>query len=138
MSLQRFDTVAVGDELPPLELPPVSRTTLALYACASGDHNPMHLDIDVARGVGLPDVFAHGMLVMAYAGRLLTDWVPQERLREFKVRFVAVTQVRARLTCRGKVEQIREEGGQRLAGVGLQVADETGEVKVRGSATVAL
>jgi acyl dehydratase len=78
------------------------------------------------------------MLVMAYAGRLLTDWVPQERLREFKVRFVAVTQVRARLTCRGKVEQIREEGGQRLAVVGLQVADETGEVKVRGSATVAL
>jgi acyl dehydratase len=131
-------SLAVGDALPPLELPPISRTTLALYACASGDHNPMHLDIDVARGVGLPDVFAHGMLVMAYAGRLLTDWAPQERLREFKVRFVAVTQVGARLTCRGTVEQVREEGAHRVAVVGLQITDQAGEVKLRGSATIAL
>ncbi|MCU1414190.1 MAG: dehydratase, partial [Microbacteriaceae bacterium] len=40
-------TIAVGDELPPLALPPISRTTLALFAGASGDHNPIHIDLDV-------------------------------------------------------------------------------------------
>ena len=57
-----FDTVQVGDALPPLQLPPVDRTTLALFAGASGDHNPIHIDIDFARRAGMPDVFAHGML----------------------------------------------------------------------------
>jgi acyl dehydratase len=68
--------VEVGTELPALELEPITRTTLALYGPASGDHNPIHLDIDVARSVGLDDVFAHGMLSMAYLGRLLTNWTP--------------------------------------------------------------
>ena len=52
----------VGDTLPPLTLPPVNRTTLALFCGASGDHNPIHIDIDFARKAGMPDVFAHGML----------------------------------------------------------------------------
>ncbi|MGD9549587.1 MAG: MaoC/PaaZ C-terminal domain-containing protein, partial [Burkholderiaceae bacterium] len=52
----------VGDEMPVLELPPITRTTLALFAGASGDHNPIHIDIDFARKAGMPDVFAHGML----------------------------------------------------------------------------
>ena len=43
----------------------ITRTTLALYAGASGDHNPMHIDIDFAKKAGFPDVFAQGMLVMA-------------------------------------------------------------------------
>ena len=72
---------------------PISRTTLALYAGASGDHNPIHIDLDVARSAGLDDVFAHGMLSMAYLGRLLTGWVPQERIRSFQVRFAAITPV---------------------------------------------
>ena len=83
--------VAPGTELPALPLAPISRTTLALFAGASGDHNPIHIDLDVARSAGLEDVFAHGMLSMAYLGRLLTGWVPQSRLRSFGVRFVAIT-----------------------------------------------
>jgi acyl dehydratase len=83
--------VAVGTELPPLALPPISRTTLALFAGASGDHNPIHIDLDVARSAGMDDVFAHGMLSMAYLGRLLTGWVPQERIRSYGVRFAAIT-----------------------------------------------
>jgi acyl dehydratase len=58
-------------------LPPVSRLGLALYCGASGDHNPIHVDIDFAKAAGMPDVFAHGMLSMAWLGRLLTNWVPQ-------------------------------------------------------------
>jgi acyl dehydratase len=63
------------------DCPPISRATLALFAGASGDHNPIHIDLDVARSAGLDDVFAHGMLSMAYLGRLLTGWVPQHPTR---------------------------------------------------------
>jgi acyl dehydratase len=50
------ESVSVGSELPPLQVDPISRLTLALFAGASGDHNPMHVDLDAAKSVGLPDV----------------------------------------------------------------------------------
>lgn len=39
------------------------------YADASGDHNPIHLDPDVARMAGLPGIILHGMCTMAIAGK---------------------------------------------------------------------
>ncbi|MEV5407885.1 MaoC/PaaZ C-terminal domain-containing protein [Thermopolyspora sp. NPDC052614] len=99
----------VGDRLPPLALRPITRTTLALFAGGSGDHNPIHLDLDVARGAGLDDVFAHGMLSVAYLGRLLTDHVPQSRLRELGTRFVAITPVNAEPTCHAEVTRVEDD-----------------------------
>ena len=46
------------------------------YAAASGDHNPIHQDEDVARSVGLPGVIAHGMYTMALAARAVAEWFP--------------------------------------------------------------
>ena len=106
-----YDSLNVGDTLPPLELPPLSRATLALYAGASGDHNPMHIDTDFARAAGMPDVFAHGMLSMAWLGRLLTNWAPQRDLREFSVRFSAITHVGERIVCNGRVADGATESG---------------------------
>ena len=83
--------VEVGTELPPLKIGPISRTTLALFAGASGDRDPMRIDIDVARSAGLDDVFAQGMLSMAYLGRLLTNWVDPQAIRHYRVRFAAIT-----------------------------------------------
>ena len=83
--------ISVGTEIPALVLPPITRTTLALYAGASGDHNPVHIDIDFAKKAGMPDVFAHGMLSMAYLGRMLTNWQPQIKLKRFSNRFASIT-----------------------------------------------
>ena len=135
MSLS-YDAVAIGDELPPLALPPLTRTTLALYAGASGDHNPMHIDIDFARAAGMPDVFAHGMLSMAWLGRMLTEWVPQRDLREFSVRFTAMTHVGERIVCTGRVVQKLERDGERLVRVSVATANEAGKVKLSGEALV--
>jgi acyl dehydratase len=66
--------VAVGTELPG-QTTRVTRADLVRYAGASGDFNVIHWNERVARSVGLPDVIAHGMLTMAVAGRLVTDWV---------------------------------------------------------------
>jgi acyl dehydratase len=68
-----FDDVSVGDELPARDFP-LHRVDLVRYAGASGDFNPIHWNEPFAREVGLPDVIAHGMLTMATASRLVTDW----------------------------------------------------------------
>lgn len=126
--------VAVGDTLPPLVLPPVDRLTLALFADASGDHNPVHLDADHARRLGFDDVFAHGMLSMAWLGRLLTGWAPPERLGSCAVRFSAPTPLGAVATCTGTVVAV--EGG--VATLDVQVRLEDGTLTLSGSARIAL
>lgn len=127
-----------GDALPAFTAEPITRLALALYCGASGDHNPMHVDIDVARRAGMPDVFAHGMLGMATLGRLLTRWVPQQRLREYGVRFTAITRVGDALTCTGTVTEVFEAGGERRVRIALAAADAAGEVKLAGDAVVAI
>ncbi len=54
----------------------ITRADLVRYAAASGDHNPIHQDEDVARSVGLPGVIAHGMYTMALAARAVGAWFP--------------------------------------------------------------
>ncbi len=130
--------VAVGDAMPVLQLPPISRTTLALFAGASGDHNPIHIDIDFAQKAGMKDVFAHGMLSMAYLARALTLWVPQRRILSYGVRFAAITQLGDRVQCSGKVVEKLTHAGRPCARIELTAAKGGGEVTLAGEALVAL
>lgn len=137
--MKPFDEeIAVGTELPPLDPGAISRATLAMFGPASGDYHPIHLDIDVARSAGMDDVFAHGMLSMAYLGRLLTNWVGQDRIREISTRFTAITPIYGRPRCTGVVSDIREEHGERVAVVDLSVVLEDGTLTLTGSATIRL
>jgi acyl dehydratase len=133
-----FDNVKVGDELPTLQLPPVSRTTLALFAGASGDHNPIHIDIDVARRAGMPDVFAQGMLGMAWLGRLVTGWVPQRQLRRLDARFQGITHLGNAIRCNGRVVEKLEHDGEHCVRIELQSVNQFGQCKIVGEALVAL
>ena len=138
MSTPSYKTVQVGDVLPTLKFPPVDRTTLALFAGASGDHNPIHIDIDVARRAGMPDVFAQGMLSMAWIGRLLTNWAPQSNLRRFDVRFQGITHLGNAIQCSGKIVEKLEHGGERCVRIELRSANQFGQTKIVGEALVAL
>ena len=64
-----FETVDVGDDLPPLTTAPITETQLVRYAGASGDFNPIHTVPHMAEQAGLGGVIAHGMLVMGLVGR---------------------------------------------------------------------
>lgn len=94
----------------------VTRENLVRYAGASGDFNPIHWSDRVATSVGLPGVLAHGMLTMAMAGRLLTDWLGDPgALVEFGVRFARPivvpdddTGVEVRVS--GTVAEVRDDG----------------------------
>ena len=83
----RFADVSVGTQLPPLQVP-IMRASMIRYAGASGDFNVIHWNERIATAVGLPNVIAHGMLTMAEAGRLLTNWAGDPgAVEEFGVRF---------------------------------------------------
>lgn len=133
-----FADANVGDTLPPLTLPALDRTTLALFAGASGDHMPLHIDTDAARKAGMPDVFGHGMLSMAYLGRLVTRWAPQAALRSLDARFVGITHLGNVITCTGKIVEKQERGGEKLVRVAIQAANQYGELKTAGEALIAL
>ena len=128
-----------GDELPVLHAGPASRETLQAFAEASGDREPLHLDRDYARAAGMPDVFAHGLLVAAWLARLLGEVAPQDRLRSYRVRFLGITPVDARATCRGRVTDRRElEDGTSVADLELEAELDDGTVVCRAWATVAV
>lgn len=137
MSVQ-FSDIQIGDEIPLLKLQPVNRTTLALYCGASGDHNPIHVDLDFARKSRMDDVFAHGMLSAAYLGRLLTAWVPQSQVRSLSVRFTGITQLGHIPTCTGKVIEKFIDAGEQRVRLALRCANQYGEEKLAGEAVVAI
>lgn len=128
----------VGDQLPELVRGPITRGTLALFAGASNDHVLLHIDSDFARAAGADDVFAHGMLSMAYLGQLLTRHFPQNRLREWSVRFVAITPLHATVHCFARVAEIFDEGGKPFARLHIGARTGNGLPTLAGHAIVAL
>jgi acyl dehydratase len=144
--------IAVGDELPPLSVR-VTRADLVRYAGASGDLNPIHWSDRVAASVGLPGVIAHGMLTMALAGRLVTDWAGDPgAMRSYSVRFTRPVVVPdddegALVQFSGKVTDIADSAdadsadaasGERIAKVAITAAFEGKTVLGRAVAEVAL
>jgi len=138
MNLQSFEGVSVGDTLPEHVSRPITRSTLALFAGASGDHHPIHLDLDFAKNAGWPDVFAQGMLSMAFLAQLMTKWAPQDRLRSLSGRFVAITPVGAAVTCSGQVVAKLEEAGEKRIVIAIKARVGNGVDTIVGEAVVAL
>lgn len=107
--------VEVGQELPPIAVP-LQRVNLIVYCGASGDFNPIHWNERIAKMVGLPNVIAHGMLTMAQAGRVVTDWVGDPgAIRSFQVRFskpvvIPDDDIGAMVHAGGQVTAIAEDG----------------------------
>src|SRR6478752_5141856 len=67
----------------------VTRADLVAYADASGDHNPIHQDEDVARSVGLPGVIAHGMYTLALVGRAVAEWTGGAEVVDLGAKFTS-------------------------------------------------
>jgi acyl dehydratase len=110
-----YDEVQVGQALPAQSFP-ITRADLVRYAGASGDFNVIHWNERVAKAVGLPDVIAHGMLTMATAGRVVTDWTGDPgAVVEYGVRFSRPVVVPdddrgATVDVEGVVEEKSEDG----------------------------
>ena len=98
----------LGDEVPPFEWH-VTREQIDAYAAASGDGNPIHLDDEVARSVGLPGVIAHGMLGMAQLANTVVAFAgDHRRLRRLRCRFAGMVLPGDTVTFGGRVSALAD------------------------------
>jgi acyl dehydratase len=132
-------SVPEGVPLGPL-LKSVSQAQIDAYADASGDHNPIHINPEAARAVGLDGTIAHGMLSMGFLGQLVTDWLaarPGQRgwVARLRVRFQAMVRPGDTLTCQGVLVDGAPAGRQALE---VWAQNQHGERVTSGEAEVVL
>jgi acyl dehydratase len=133
-----FEAVRVGDELPALAKSPIDRVQLSRYAGASGDYNPVHVDEVYAKSVGMPSVYAPGMLVMGMLGQLVSDWGRGGQLRRYNVRFIKMVWPADTVVCKGRVTDRHGQGGRYFAEIDLWAENQRGELVMKGAAQLQL
>jgi acyl dehydratase len=133
-----YENVRTGDELAPVTEPVTDRVTIARYAGAADDYNPLHVDEDHARRAGFPGVFAHPMLAMGYMARYAADWLRGGQVKRISARFVKIVWPGDQLTSRGRVNDCRREGGDYYVDLELWVENQRGELVIKGNATARL
>ena len=133
-----FEGIRVGDELPALAKAPIDRVQLSRYAGASGDFNPVHVDEVYTKSVGMPSVYAPGMLVMGMLGQLISDWARGGQLRRYHVRFIKMVWPGDTVVCKGRVSDRHGEGGRYFVDVELWAENQRGELVMKGNSTIQL
>jgi len=131
--------VTTGQTLSPLVKPPIEQELLRRYAVASGDHNPIHLDTDAARSVGLDAIIAHGMLNMAFLGQFVNQQIANDqgaRVAALKVRYVGMVKPGDTITCLGTVKSRIEDEKATTFTLECQAQNQRGEAVTLGEATI--
>jgi acyl dehydratase len=130
-------SVSVGDALTPLSRE-VSQEQINAYADASGDHNPIHVDADFARSVGLPGTIAHGLLELGILAEAISSWAGgSANLRSLSCRFSKPLQPGDTIICTGSVVAVDEAEGVATLEVGAS-SNRGDRVLTNGRATVRL
>jgi 3-hydroxybutyryl-CoA dehydratase len=124
--------VQAGDLLPTFDTV-IDQEQIQVYAAASGDFNPLHLDEDFAATTQFGGTIVHGMHQFALLNELLTStfgerWLANGRL---KVRFRAPAKPGIALTASGTVDKVEDE----TIRCSIQLADADGTVLITGDAT---
>jgi acyl dehydratase len=97
-----------GDAIPELRVTP-DRFLTVRYAGASGDFNPIHIDEEFARQVGLPGRILHGLWTMAQVARAQTDaGGGPAALARLSVQFRGMGVPEAEVTVTGEVREVRD------------------------------
>ncbi len=102
--MNTIEQLEIGEGINPIELPPVIPEMLVRYAEASGDHNPIHLDEDEAKRLGLPGIIAHGMWTMGNLSKLFTPYYEEGFLSDYQIRFRGMVFLGDVITLQAKLE----------------------------------
>jgi acyl dehydratase len=98
-----------GEQIPQLRITPDKYLTVR-YAGASGDFNPIHIDEEFARAVGLPGRILHGLWTMAQVARAQTEAAGgPERLRRLSVQFRGMGVPEQEVVVSGVVREVSQE-----------------------------
>jgi acyl dehydratase len=97
-----------GEQLPDLKVTPDRHVTVR-YAGASGDFNPIHIDEELARSVGLPGRILHGLWTMAQVARAQTGAAGgPERLKRLSVQFRGMGVPEQEVVVSSKVREVSD------------------------------
>lgn len=123
-----MDNLQVGSEIPEVKVTPDKYLT-ARYAGASGDFNPIHIDEEFARAVGLPGRILHGLWTMAQVARAQTEAAGgPEHLKRLSVQFRGMGVPEQEVVVKGTVREQRD--GQVIVDT---VAEQAGKQIVRNA-----
>ena len=100
----------MGDAIPELRVTP-DKYLPHRYAGASGDFNPIHIDPEFAKAVGLPNTILHGLYMMGLVARSATDVAGGDpgKLKKLSVQFRGMGAPETEIVVTGTVKSI--EGG---------------------------
>ena len=126
MTSLRFDAVAVGDALPPLDVP-LTPTVIVAGAIASRDYQDVHHDRDLAQKRGSKDIFMNILTTNGYVGRFVTDWAgPDALLRKVDIRLGVPNYPYDTMKLRGQVKSVERVGDEGWVQVEIVGANELG------------
>ena len=137
MGLGKLAELSEGINLPELKKI-VTQDNINLYAEASRDFNPIHIDEEFAKGTPLGGTIAHGMLILAYVSQMMSaafgkDWLAGSRLN---VRFKAPARPGDTLTVGGKISRIERNEGQTLIHCYVLCQNQNGDSIITGETSV--
>ena len=131
--------VQKGESLPQL-VKNITQENINLYAQASGDFNPIHVDEDFARKSPLGGTVAHGMLILSYLSQMMTiafgqSWLSGGRLN---VRFKEPARPGDVITVSGNIRNIEQEGSEIRVTCNVLCQNQRGEVVISGESSLRL
>ena len=137
MNPGKSSELSEGMNLPELKKS-ITQENICLYAEASRDFNPIHIDEDFARKTPLGGTIAHGMLVLAYVSQMMTaafgrGWLTSGQLN---VRFKAPARPGDTITVSGKIRKLDKKGGQTLVSCDVLCSNQRDEAVITGETTV--
>ena len=129
-----FSAPRPGEKLPSLVVGPFHASDLAAYAEASGDSNPLHLDLAFAQSFGFPARPAHGMRLLAAFEPLLRDWRPDLMLIGLRGQFLTPVLEQETATLTARVAKIDPAGEIFIAILRLMAQTQSGAPALVGEA----
>lgn len=133
MAVEKLADVGFGEDLPAFE-PDTSLATVAAFAKTIGWHAPRFSDHAAAKAEGLPGAMAPGVLSQGYLVAMIHNWAPNAELKVIDTVFRAAVMADVKHTITGVVTDINEDDKE--VEIDLTVANEKGETRVFGTATV--
>jgi 3-hydroxybutyryl-CoA dehydratase len=132
-----LSTIQIGSEIPE-EKKVITQENIMLYARASRDFNPIHIDEEFAKETPLGGTVAHGMLILSYISELMTEsfgkeWVSGGKLN---VRFKAPARPGDIITVSGKVRKIEKLEGNTVINCEVLCANQRGDTVISGESIV--
>jgi acyl dehydratase len=133
-----FEDVEIGQQIPEFQ-----RKTDSMnwnrFAAVNDEFVYVHMDDQVGKAAGQPAAFGMGNLRLAYALNALRSWIGDEaEIREIAMQFRAINQKNDVLTTVGVVTEKKQENGENLVRLDIDVVNQDGAQTSPGHAIVSL